>query len=168
MVNNTSVTNSTCKKATLSFSKKKFFKVTNKYENHRGFKYKTGLNILKEEFAKTGSCIPGGLYFTNKKYLEHFYGYGVNLREVSVLQGAQVVQDGVDKYRTDKLILNKKYKLYSVETQKLLKLKVTGLYLSEYIKYTKDKKEIIKNFVEKHASLLNASIIKLLFDQRNN
>ena len=36
---------------------KKFFKITNKEECHNGFQYIDGLNILKEPFAETGSCV---------------------------------------------------------------------------------------------------------------
>jgi len=161
MVNNTHLVN-TYQKATLAFSKKKFFKVTCKDENHNGFKYITGLNILKEEFAKTGSCVSGGLYFSNKKNIHNFYGYGVNLREVSVPQGAQVVQDD-DKYRTDKLILKTKHKLYTVQTQKLLKLKITDDYLSCYLEHTKDNKKVIQDFVIKYLHLLQKYNISKLY-----
>ena len=34
-------------------------------ENHHGYQYKDGLNILQEPFAETGSCVPGGFYFTD-------------------------------------------------------------------------------------------------------
>ena len=43
----------------------KYYKITNKEENHNGFQYKDGLNIDTIEFDPNGSCRPGGLYYTN-------------------------------------------------------------------------------------------------------
>lgn len=43
-----------------------YFKITTKEENHYGFQYVNGLNILKEPFNDNPneSCCAGGLYFT--------------------------------------------------------------------------------------------------------
>lgn len=37
-----------------------YYKITNAKENHHGFQYHDGLNILTEPFVVTGSCVGGG------------------------------------------------------------------------------------------------------------
>ena len=45
-----------------------YFKITNAKENHHGFQYVDGLNVLIEEFNDdpNDSCCAGGLYFTRR------------------------------------------------------------------------------------------------------
>ena len=48
-----------------------YFKITNANENHNGFQYVEGLNILKEEFIgdPKKSCCPGGfIFYQYQKY----------------------------------------------------------------------------------------------------
>ena len=46
-----------------------YYKITNAKENHHGFQYRTGLNILQEKFNDSPEkCGAGGLYFSNKFY----------------------------------------------------------------------------------------------------
>ena len=40
-----------------------FVKLTNREENHRGYQFKTGLNIDKLPFNPKGECQSGGIYF---------------------------------------------------------------------------------------------------------
>jgi hypothetical protein len=103
-----------------------YYKVMNDAENHHGFQYQNGLNVLTEEFNDdpNDSCGPGGLYFTNKENLYRFLEYGSNIRRVSLPVGdpeLKVVQDWNGyKWRANKLILEEKYSLDDPETYDLL------------------------------------------------
>ena len=99
-------------------SQKKFFKITNGEENHHNFQYTNGLNILKEPFAETGSCVPGGLYFTDIDNIFEFLNYGIYLREITLPindSDFKIVKDG-NKWRANKIILGKRYNLWEKET----------------------------------------------------
>ena len=61
-----------------------YYKITNSTENHNGYQYKDGLNILQEPFAETGSCCPGGFYFTDIDHILKFLSYGIYLREITL------------------------------------------------------------------------------------
>jgi|GEM_PF-4079691 len=90
---------------------KTYYKITNEKEKHYNFQYKNGLNVLKEKFNNNplDSCVPGGFYFTDQNNIFGFLdGYWV--REVSIPPDAQVVLDpDGNKWRTDKIIFEKKY-----------------------------------------------------------
>lgn len=101
-----------------------YFKVTNATENHYGFQYVDGLNILIEKFNNDpdDSCCGGGFYFTTLEHIHNFYDYGVYLREVFLPTEDpefQMVEDSdCDKWRANRIILGKKYSLGDVETYK--------------------------------------------------
>lgn len=95
-----------------------YYKITNIDENHNGYQYKDGLNILDKPFEKEGSCVKGGLYFTTKEHLHHFYNYGEWIREITIPMDAQIVQDTI-KYRADKIILGKRTPLYDLKTNEV-------------------------------------------------
>ena len=107
-----------------------YYKVTNKKENHHGFQYVDGLNILIEPFSPTGSCVPGGFYFTTKEHIHKFYNYGINLRLVTLPESDpdfQMVKDpSGDKWRANKIILGKKYSLFDPVTYQELNLDITA------------------------------------------
>jgi hypothetical protein len=65
------------------FRNKTFYKITNALENHHGFQYVNGLNVLEEEFSEIGSCVPGGLYFTDEENIEAFSDYGIFRRDIT-------------------------------------------------------------------------------------
>jgi len=91
---------------------KTYYKVTTKTENHHGFQYKDGVNVLKQKFNSNpkASCVRGGFYFTDKKNILHFLGYGYWVREILIPTNAQVILcPDKNKWRTDKIILEKKY-----------------------------------------------------------
>ena len=97
-----------------SNSQKRYFKITNKDENHNGFQYVDGLNILDKPFEKYGSCVPGGLYFTDIEHIFEFLQYGIYLREVILPtddKDFEMVADEQNKYRANKIILGKRYDL---------------------------------------------------------
>jgi ankyrin repeat protein len=103
-----------------------YFKITNESENHYGFQYTTGLNILKEKFNDdpNQSCCAGGFYFTNAKNIFGFLGYGVYLREVALPTDNpdfKMVQDAdKNKWRANMIILGKRHDLFTVDTFKYL------------------------------------------------
>ena len=107
-----------------------YFKVTNEKECHHGYQYQTGLNILDKPFEKEGSCVEGGLYFTDLENLDKFYYYGVWLRVVIIPEDAIMVKDpSGGKWRADRIILGDKYPLFDVETIKKFNLKMTEDYV---------------------------------------
>jgi hypothetical protein len=112
-----------------------YFKVTNQDECHHGFQYVTGLNVLDKPFEPTGSCVAGGLYFTDLDNLDNFYGYGVWIREITIPEDAVMVKDpSGGKWRADSIILGDKYPLFDVETIKKFNLKMTENYV-DYASY---------------------------------
>ncbi len=95
----------------------KFYRLTNQDECHRGFQYKTGLNVDIVPFVPSGSCQPGGLYFFSDiqlgKLLNHMPGYSrpVWIREVTFPPDAKIWKmDG--KYKADKFILGERKSIY--------------------------------------------------------
>ena len=120
-------------------SEKIYVKITNTEECHNNFQYQTGLNVLDKPFEKEGSCVPGGLYFTDLENVNNFYSYGVWLRIVKIPDDAQVVEDPDDsfgkKWRSDKLIFCEKYSLYNVNTIKKFKLQINRDLLEGIFKY---------------------------------
>ena len=107
-----------------------YYKVTNKKENHHGFQYVDGINILKEKFNANPneSCGAGDLYFTTLENIHEFYDYGINLREVSLPVSdpdfQMVLDPEGDKWRANKIILGKKYSLFDPTTYQVLGLDI--------------------------------------------
>jgi hypothetical protein len=96
-----------------------FYKITTKNENHRGYQYKDGVNVLDCPFEEQGSCVPGGLYFASEFHIHNFIGLGEWLRIIKIPKGIRIVQDRSDdyvKYRASSIILCEKYPLYAKET----------------------------------------------------
>ena len=101
-----------------------YFKITNAEENHNGFQYVDGLNILKEKFNDdpNQSCCAGGLYFTDAANIIEFISYGIYLREVTLPTNNPdflMIKDN-NKWRANMIILGKRYDLFNVNTFKYL------------------------------------------------
>lgn len=91
-------------------------------EKHHGFQYVDGLNVLTDKFSYNGSCVPGGLYFTDTKNILNFLTYGIYLREIKLPhddKDFKIVKDG-NKWRANKIILGQRYNLSDVATIKML------------------------------------------------
>ena len=73
---------------------------------HYNFQYKEGLNVDTVPFNPTGTCQPGGLYYTQLKYLANFIEYGVLIADVELPYDASIYVDpeGI-KWKADKIIL---------------------------------------------------------------
>jgi len=100
-----------------------YFKITNAEENHNGLQYHTGLveDILPFQEEEEGSCVPGGIYFTDEKHIFKFLNYGIYIREVQIPEDAQFVKDPQgDKWRASKIILGERKDLRELSTWKLL------------------------------------------------
>ena len=86
------------------------FKVLNSNFNQRGYQYKLGLNKLDKPFEKEGSCVAGGLYYTNLENISRFFeGYGNIVCQVTIPEDAEYVQDSnedIIKFRASELILS--------------------------------------------------------------
>ena len=99
-----------------------YFKITNATENHHGFQYSDGLNVLKEKFNDNpdDSCCAGGLYFTNVENIFKFLNYGIYLREIILpLENPdfRMIKDPRgDKWRANMIILEKRHDLSNVAT----------------------------------------------------
>ena len=111
-----------------------YFKITNKDENHNGFQYVNGLNILKDEFIDdpNQSCCKGGLYFTDAANIFKFTNYGIYLREIllpSDNPDFKMVKDKTGyKWRANMIILDKRYDLFNVDTFKYLEEKRANVH----------------------------------------
>ncbi len=98
-----------------------YCKVLSSNFNQKGYQYNEGLNVLDKPFESTGSCVPGGLYFTNIENIFKFINYGIYLVKVTVPEDAQMVKDpDNDKWRADKIIISDKKDLRQIDTIKYL------------------------------------------------
>jgi len=99
----------------------KYYKILNEKENHRGLQYYDGLNIDILPFDPSGSCEPGGIYFSRKDILA-FIDYGPWIREVTLPPDAQVYKDhdDIEKWKADKVILGKRRRINAEVIQSLL------------------------------------------------
>ncbi|ANB50965.1 hypothetical protein [Powai lake megavirus] len=98
-----------------------YCKVLSSNFNQKGYQYNEGLNVLDKPFESTGSCVPGGLYFTNIENIFKFINYGIYLVKVTVPVDAQIVKDpDNDKWRADKIIISDKKDLRQIDTIKYL------------------------------------------------
>jgi len=97
----------------------RYFKITNRGENHYGYQYRDGLNILDKPFEPNGSCVAGGLYFTTAEHIHKFYSVGCYLREIYLCNSDkfQMVPDpSRNKFRANMIILGPKYFLLDIKT----------------------------------------------------
>jgi hypothetical protein len=98
-----------------------YYKCTNVKETHNGVKYKRGLVIDPIKFNPTGSCLPGGIYFTNAENIFKFINSNRYLREVTIPTDASVYLDPEgDKWKADKVIIGARRDLKLVSTYEYL------------------------------------------------
>ena len=110
-----------------------FYKITNEKECHHGFQYHDGLNVLDKLFEPTGTCVEGGLYFSDEDNIHKFLDYGCWLRVITIPEDAQMVKDPEgDKWRADKIILGNKYEILNIETLKKSPFLCKGTNLARY------------------------------------
>lgn len=85
----------------------KYYKITNKNENHHGLQYYTGLVEDPKPFDPYGDCTSGGIYFASTDILA-FLDNGTWIREVTLPEGEIVAKNKTKKYKP------KKYKAHRV------------------------------------------------------
>ena len=132
-----------------------YYKITNKEECHHDYQYVDGLNVLDKPFEATGSCVEGGLYFTTIEHIFKFLHYGCYLREITLPQDCQWVQDG-NKFRADKIILGKRYDLTDPLTFQLLVERGANIHEDHRALSHASKNgylEVVKYLVEKGANI---------------
>ena len=102
-----------------------YYKITNENENHHGFQYVDGLNILLDDFNDdpNQSRCKGGFYFTDAANIFKYLCYGIYLREITLPASDpnfRMVKVGKYKWRANMIILGKRYELSNVDTLKYL------------------------------------------------
>ncbi len=96
----------------MDFQNQTFYKFLNEKLNHNGFQYKLGLNIDTVPFNPSGSCGPGGLYFTTFDHIFLFSDYGNNIAEISIPADTKVYTDPSGyNYKADRIFIKSIEKL---------------------------------------------------------
>jgi hypothetical protein len=86
--------------------KRKYIKILSNDWKHKGFQYKEGMNIDTRPFNPSGSCLGGGLYFTDEEHFTEFIQYGTKIADVEIPDDAQVYADPCgEKWKADKIII---------------------------------------------------------------
>ena len=89
-----------------------YYKITNREENHNGLQYHTGrvVDILPFNDNPAVSCVPGGIYFTDKDHILDFGGSGPWVRPLTIPEGVKVILDG-DKFRAHEVDMQERIPL---------------------------------------------------------
>lgn len=83
-----------------------FVKFLNYDMKHHNFNYKLGLNEDILQFNPSGTCQPGGLYFTNNYDMQTWKHYGELVAEIELCEDAMFyVENCRTKYKTNKFII---------------------------------------------------------------
>ena len=146
-----------------------YLKITNSEENHHGFPYKDGLNILEGPITRTASCygVPNGLHFARVEHIHRFIYFGCNLRIVRVPRWFEYYkvdvidfeEDGI--LRSNSLILGKKMSLGSISTYEYLES--IGADLSKF-----DLMDIVDCAGDLNMELIDFLIEKKIFGGKSN
>ena len=156
-----------------------YYKIINEQWNHNGYQYIPGLNVLQEEFNDNpnDSCCKGGFYFTTIDNIFKFLNYGCYLVEVTLPTSDsdfKMVSDPCgnawdqrsqhnlplrgqgDKFRSNKIILGKKYDLADITTfQMMIDLGANIDTNDDALKWASSNGhlEVVKFLVEKGANV---------------
>ncbi len=96
-------------------AEQKYYKVLHTDLTHKGFKYALGLNVDHLPFNPSGTCEPGGLYYTTAEYIPAFLSYGTLVAEVEPKgqiyadpknDTVKYPDDKPKKWKTDKLFIH--------------------------------------------------------------
>ena len=113
-----------------------YYKILNYDLVHHKFQYKLGLNIDTNPFNPTGSCKPGGLYYTDFEHIHMFLEFGCYIAEVRIPSSAKVYKDpSGTKWKADKIrIMNytlfENYKPFHNKEWLLKAVRHKGAYLT--------------------------------------
>ena len=124
-------------------------------ERHPGLQYCDGLVVDHVKFNDDPekSCVPGGIYFTTKKYLHKFFSWGKIIRPITIPSDAKVLSDSEgDKYRADRLFFHPKKdmdfyfnNLFDKKTFSKKHYWYLAIYCSDYFDKWFDKRIFPKN-----------------------
>lgn len=147
-----------------STSKKPLFvKIMRDKENHYGYQYRDGLNILPDNFNDNpnNSCTKGGFYFTTPNFIHRYYNIGNNLRIIDLPVNDpefKMVRDiSGDKWRANRIILKEKYPLAVIETYRELNLKLPPLFICVENKFWELAKFVVRDRNEMNIELVHAA-----------
>ncbi|BCS83549.1 putative ankyrin repeat protein [Cotonvirus japonicus] len=110
----------------MSDNQKLYLKVLNETKKHYDLEYVKGLNKLDKPFEYEGSCVKGGLYFSDIHNIVGFIRGGHSICIVHLPTNDPefvMVKDpdtGFTKWRANKFILDKEYYLSDVSTYEFL------------------------------------------------
>jgi hypothetical protein len=127
----------------------KFYKLTNKSENHNGFQFIDGINIDTQKFNPSCTCSKGGLYFTELNKIAKWISYGEQnmkyIREVKILDDSQICIEE-NKFKTNKFILHPKVLLEEFEQWNNFEFCKLAVQQNGYaLKYVKNQTDEICN-----------------------
>ncbi len=87
---------------------KQFMKILRNDMTHYNFTYKEGLNEDILPFNPSGSCEPGGLYFTTIDHIHEFFDCGDHIAFITLCPDAVFYIDPEgNKFKTDKFNIDK-------------------------------------------------------------
>ncbi len=98
-------TTQTAEQNNLQPTPQKFYKVLQTDLVHHGFKYALGLNVDTQKFNPSGTCQPGGLYYTTAEHIPEFLSFGKLIAEVEPKGQIYADPEG-KKWKTDKLYVH--------------------------------------------------------------
>lgn len=131
--------------------KMQFYRVNNATEKHYDHQYKDGVNKLTGKFNSDpmDKCGPGGFYFTDRTNLIRYLKDGAYIYEITIPTHANVV-DLNGKYRTDCMILGKRYDLTDRSTWDMFDFPANYyfMHVSQYCHLTIE-------FIRQHATELD-------------
>jgi hypothetical protein len=92
----------------MNYQNNMYYKMMRNDFIHHGFTYKLGLNVDTIKFNPTGSCLPGGLYFTDIDNLGTFFEFGNLIAIIKIPNDALVYKEPCGtKWKADRLIIDK-------------------------------------------------------------
>lgn len=109
-------------------------KITNKFENHHEYQYKSGLNVMKNFDEKSQQS---GFYFATRNNIHHFYDMGLFISPIILPKNDtdfKMFSTSLS-HRSNKIILGEKHSLAEIETYKKFNIPFPTLTQVLYNKY---------------------------------
>jgi len=135
-------------------NQKIYFRLNNRYNLHRKFRYKNGLNFDTNQFNPSGNCSGGGLYFCELNKLHTYIKHGNAIRPVFVPKNIPFYhEEGSyrrDKYKAPILYLLPKIKLGTREALKLFQNGSSNdlVEVNEFYMYLSDNIDDIEKYIQ--------------------
>ena len=134
----------------MKVGKNEFRKCLNNELTHHKFRYKIGLNKDTIPFNPSGSCKPGGLYFSRKENINDIINFGLNIAILELCKDAEFyIEPNRKFFKTNKFII----KEILPQTDELCKMAVEQNALTlEYV--TIQTEELCKLAVQQYGRSL--------------